>query len=90
MLIEKDEISLKNKKIAEILNSYFDSVTDWLNLFSWSTQTDNENTYALGNILEKFHNHLSLIEIRQLVNNQARFSFQPSYCERGYRRITLK
>ena len=27
MLIEKDEILLKNKKIADVLNSYFDSVT---------------------------------------------------------------
>ena len=40
MLIEKDEILLKNKKIADVLNSYFDSVTDSLDLFSWSTQTD--------------------------------------------------
>ena len=27
VLIEKDEILLKNKKIADVLNSYFDSVT---------------------------------------------------------------
>ena len=50
MLIEKDEILLKNKKIADVLNSYFDSVTDSLDLFSWSTQTDNENTDVLQNI----------------------------------------
>ena len=77
MLIEKDEILLKNKKIADVLNSYFDSVTDSLDLFSWSTQTDNENTDALQNILKRFHNHSSLIKIKQLVNNQAKFSFQP-------------
>ena len=46
MLIEKDEFLLKNKKIADVLNSYFDSVTDSLHLFSWSTQIDNENTDA--------------------------------------------
>ena len=34
MLIEKDEILLKNKKIADVLNSYFDSVTNSLDLFS--------------------------------------------------------
>ena len=34
MLIEKDEIFRKNKKIADVLNSYFDSVTDSLDLFS--------------------------------------------------------
>ena len=76
MLLEKYEILLKNKKIA-VLNSYFDSVTDSLDLFSWSTQTDNENTDALQNILKRFHNHPSLIKIKQLVNNQAKFSFQP-------------
>ena len=38
-------------------NSYFDSVTDSLDLISCSTQTDNENTDALQNISKKFHNH---------------------------------
>ena len=47
MLIEKDKILLNNMKIAAVLNFYFDSVTDSLNLFSWSIQTDNENTDAL-------------------------------------------
>ena len=77
MLIEKDEILLKNKKIADVLNSYFDSVTNSLDLFSWSTQTDNENTDAIQSILKRFQNHPSLIKIKQLVNNQAKFSFQP-------------
>ena len=109
ILTEKDETSVlpKNKKIYDALNSYFDSVTDSLDLFSWSTQTDNENTDALQNtaqkmkfsikvffskcdqirrklhslcsenILKRFHYHPSLIKIKQLVNNQAKFSFQP-------------
>ena len=77
MLIEKDEILLKNKKIADVFNSYFDSVTDSLDLFSWSTQTDNKNTNALQNIFIRSHNHSSLIKIKQLVNSQAKFFFQP-------------
>ena len=77
MLTEKDEILLKNKKISDVLNFYFDSVTDSLDLFSWSAQTDNKNTDALQNILKRFCNHPSLIKIKQLVNNQAKFSFQP-------------
>ena len=72
MLIEKDLILLKNKKIEN-----FDSVTDSLDLFSWSTQTDNKNTNPLWNNLERFHNHPSLIKIKQLVNNQAKFFFEP-------------
>ena len=69
MLIEKDEILLTNKKIADVLNSYFDSVTDSLDLFSWSTLTDNENTDALQNILKSFHNHPSLSNL--LITNQS-------------------
>ena len=76
-LIEKDEILLKNKKIADVLNSYFDSVTDSLDWFSWFTQIDNVNIDAAQNILKRFHNHPSSIKIEQLVNNQAKFSFQP-------------
>ena len=47
-----------------------------LDLFSWCTHSDNENTDPLENILKRFHNHLSLIKIKQLVSNQAKFSFQ--------------
>ena len=46
MLIEKDKILLKNKKIADVLNSYFDSATDSLDLFPWSTQTDDGSNDA--------------------------------------------
>ena len=67
---------IKNKKIADVLNSYFDSVTDSLDLFSGSTQIDNQNADAFQNIFKRFHNHPSLIKIKQLVNNQAKFSFQ--------------
>ena len=74
MLIEKDEILLKNKKIADVFNSYFDSVTDSLKIFSWFTQ---KNIDAVQRFLKRFHYHTSLIKIQQLVNNQAKFSFQP-------------
>ena len=76
MLVEKDEILLKHMK-TDAFNSYFDSVTDSLDLFSWSTQTDNKNTDALQYILKRFHNHWSLIKIKQLFNSQEKFPFQP-------------
>ena len=77
MLIEKDEILLKNQKIADVFNSYFDLVKYSLDLFSWFAETDNKNTDALQNILKRFHDHPSLIKIKQLVNNQTKLSFQP-------------
>ena len=33
LLIEKDELLLKNKKVADIFNSYFQSITNSLDLF---------------------------------------------------------
>ena len=33
MLIEKDELLLKSKKIADVFNSYFQSITNSLDLF---------------------------------------------------------
>ena len=55
---------LKNKKIVDLSNSYFDSVTDSPDLFSCSIQIDNENIDAVRNILKKFHSHPSLIKTR--------------------------
>ena len=78
VLIEKDEILPKNKKIADFLNSYFDWVTDSLDLFFWSIQTDNENTDALQKILKRVQNRPSLIKIKQLLNNQDNFPFNRS------------
>ena len=74
-LIEKGEILLKNKKTGDVLNSYFDSVTDLLNLFSWPTQTDNKNTDARQNILKKFLNHPSLTKLsNSLITKECFFS----------------
>ena len=41
-------------QVTDVVNAYFDSVTDLLDLFSWSTQTNNKNTDALQNILKRF------------------------------------
>ena len=63
--MQRVEILLKNKKIAAVLN-YFDSVTDSLDLFPWSTQINNENTDPFQNILKRFHIHQSSFKISQL------------------------
>ena len=63
--MQRVESLLKNKKIAAVLN-YFDSVTDSLDLFPWSTQINNENTDPFQNILKRFHIHQSSFKITQL------------------------
>ena len=68
---------MKCSRLKNVLNCYFDSVTDSLDLFPCSTQTEYKNTDALQNILKRFQNHASSIKIKQLVNKQAKFFFQP-------------
>ena len=36
LLIEKNELLLNNKKVADVFNSYFQSITDYLDLCKWS------------------------------------------------------
>ena len=56
-------------EMRHYLECYFDSVANLIDLFSWSTQTDNENTEQ--DILKMFYDQPSLIKIKQLLNNQA-------------------
>ena len=42
-LIENDRIVWENNKIAKTFNTYFESVTDSLNLFEWIRESDNSN-----------------------------------------------
>ena len=39
MLLEKDKLLSKQTDVAVILNKHFGSITDSLNLFSWSENT---------------------------------------------------
>ena len=43
MQIENDRTVSENNKIAKTLNTYFESVTDSLNLFEWIRESDNSN-----------------------------------------------
>ena len=39
MLLEKDKLLSKQNDVAAIFNKHFGSITDLLNLFSWSENT---------------------------------------------------
>ena len=43
MQIENDSTVSENNKIAKTFNTYFESVTDSLNLFEWIRESDNSN-----------------------------------------------
>ena len=78
MLIEKYEPFLRNRQIADDLNSYFDSVKDSLDFISWSIEGYwNTRILKYQNIVISYRNHLSLIKIKQIVTSQEKFFFQP-------------
>ena len=78
MLNEEDKFMLKKKEIANVFNAYFDSVTDSFDLLSWFNQSDINNIDITKSIVKWLQNHPRLIQIKQIVSNQAKVSFQPS------------
>ena len=62
-LIEIDRIVSANNKIAKTFNTYFESVTDSLNLFEWIGDLFNSND-KIEQIIAKFVKHPSILKIK--------------------------
>ena len=74
-LIENDRIIFENNKITKTFNTYFESVTDSLNLFEWVGESVSSND-KIEQILFKFSKHPSILKIKQKVKINSKFSFQ--------------
>ena len=61
ILNETDNIILENKCIANIFNSYFESVTDSLELFEWPMPLWQGNLNMIDSIIQKFSFHPSIL-----------------------------
>ena len=59
LLIEKDELLLKNKKVADVFNSYFLSVIDPLDLFEWPLGSTDQIYDSVDRIIVNFRFHPS-------------------------------
>ena len=62
-------------KIAKTFNSFFETVTDSLNLFSWPSKVNVCDDKVQG-IIHNFSNHPSILKIKEKVQLNKRFSFQ--------------
>ena len=62
-------------KIAKTFNSYFESVTDFLELFDWPLHS-NVSCGKVQNITKSFSNHASVIKIKHKFKLNKKFSFQ--------------
>ena len=65
----------ENNKIAKTFNSFSETVTDLLNLFSWPSKV-NVCDDKVQRIIHNFSNHLSIFKIKEKVQLIKRFSFQ--------------
>jgi len=73
-LIENGELLTENMKIARTFNSFFEKVTDSLNLFEWPVQID-ESIDNIEGIILKYSNHPSIIKIKKKFKLNEKFSF---------------
>ena len=77
MLIENDEVVVDNKCIANIFNSYFESITDALGLFKWPIKVKEENCNSIEMIVKAFSSHPSVIKIKSSITIKEKFLFKP-------------
>ena len=73
----KSEFFTENNKIAKTFNSFFGTVTDSLNLFSWSSKVNVSDDKIQGIILH-LTNNSSILIIKQKFQLK-RFCFQHVY-----------
>ena len=64
----------ENNKIAKTFNSFFETVTDSLKLFSWSSKV-NVSDDKVQAIMLKFSNHPSILTFKEKFQLNKRFSF---------------
>ena len=65
----------ENIKIAKTFNSFFETVTDSLNLFSCSSKVDVCDDKVQG-IMLNFSNHSNILKVKEKFQLNERFSFQ--------------
>ena len=77
MLIEKDELLLNNKKVADVFNSNYQSITDSLDLFKWLLGSTDQIYDSIDRIIDSFRFHPSIKNIKHNYKITSKFSFKP-------------
>ena len=67
VLNENGEFLTETNKVAKTFNSFFETVTDSLNLFSWPSKVNVCDDKAQG-IIRNFSNHPSILKLRKKFN----------------------
>ena len=78
-LIDNNEIISNDDDIAEIMNSYFSNAVENLDITGYITNFHyNKNNGIIENIITKFQDHPSILQIKQIVNINKKFSLAKS------------
>ena len=74
-LIEEGKLISDDKKVANIFNSYFNEITDSLNLKDWKASTSEPAKDEILRIIDKYASHPSIYKITSNLLNQSTFEF---------------
>ena len=77
LLIEKDELLLKNMKVADVFNSYFQPITDSLDLFKWPLGSTYQIHDRIDRTIDSFRFHPSIKNLKRNYKITSKFSFRP-------------
>ena len=72
---------MKKKKVADVFNSYFQSITNSYGLFKWSLGSTDQIYGSVDRITDSFRFHTSIKNIKRNYKITSKFSFKPVYKE---------
>ena len=73
--IENEEMINESPKVANVFNSYFNSVTESHDLFNWAPEPCDQAKDSVKRIIQRSLHHPSIIKIKQNINILKKFSF---------------
>ena len=65
LLIENEEISNESAKAANVFNSYFESVTESLDMFNLTREPHDQAKDFVESIIQRLSHHHSIVKIKQ-------------------------
>ena len=78
MLLENDDIVIKDEEIAIIFNEHFGSIIEALDLSDWRGNCFSDNNRdMIGNIIHKYRSHPSIQKIKNKIKIAKSFNFVP-------------
>ena len=89
LLVEDNNIVSDEETVASLFNSYFNTITQNLNLQPWNFVPSNAIADPVLTVVSKYQNHPSVLEIKSKTSIQDKFSFT-AVSENEVQKLVLK